>query len=189
MDFNLSIDIILSNFNKLKNYTPVLENISKEWIKALENDHKIMFCGNGGSASDSQHLAAELVGRYKINRPPLAGLSLNTDTSAITAIANDFGYDEIFVKQVQGLGRTGDVLVGLSTSGNSQNIVKAFQEAKEKGMVCIAFTGFSGGKLREIADICLNVPAEITNNIQELHIACGHMICEYVESYFFKECV
>ena len=144
-----------------------------------------MFCGNGGSAADSQHLAAELVGRYKINRSAIPAMSLTVDTSALTAIANDFGYEQVFVRQVEGLGKAGDCLVGISTSGNSQNIVNAFLKAKEMGIKTIAFTGEGGGKMRELADICLNVPSSATNNIQEMHIACGHILCDIVEKYFF----
>lgn len=186
MNIENSIDCIIKNFQNLKVCTPIIEDICKVWIKALKSGNKILFCGNGGSASDSQHLAAELVGRYKLNRKALAGLSLNTDTSAITAIANDYGFEEIFARQVEGLGNSGDILVGLSTSGNSQNIIKAFHQAKKQGLFCIALTGQSGGKMKDIADICLNVPANITNNIQELHIACGHLMCEHVEAYFYN---
>ena len=107
------------------------------------------------------------------------------DTSALTAIANDFGYEQVFVRQVEGLGKAGDCLVGISTSGNSQNIVNAFLKAKEMGIKTIAFTGEGGGKMRELADICLNVPSSATNNIQEMHIACGHILCDIVEKYFF----
>lgn len=185
MNINTSIDIIISHFQQLKNCAHLIEDITKAWITALEKGNKILFCGNGGSASDAQHLAAELVGRYKRNRKSLAAISLNTDTSAITAIANDYGYEEVFSRQVEGLGNAGDVLVGISTSGNSQNILNAFYKAKELGLFCIAFTGQSGGKMKDIVDITLNVPADITNSIQELHIACGHMICEHVESHFF----
>ena len=190
MNINESIETIISNFETLKQHSPHIEKVAKACIKSLENGNKILLCGNGGSASDAQHLAAELVGRYKLNRKALAGISLNTDTSAITAIANDYGFDYIFSRQVAGIGKKGDVLIGLSTSGNSENIIKAFEEAKEMGIVCIAFTGENGGKMKQMAeknnvDICLNVPATITNNIQELHIACGHIICEYIENYFF----
>ena len=185
MDINASIDTIIGNFQALKKLSPLVEAISHEWIRALKSGNKILFCGNGGSASDAQHLAAELVGRYKLNRDALAGISLNTDTSAITAIANDYGFECIFSRQVEGIGKEGDILVGISTSGNSKNIIKAFESAKNKGIMCIAFTGETGGEMKNIADICLNVPATVTNNIQEMHIACGHIMCEYVESHFF----
>ncbi len=180
------IDIIIHNFQELKKMSALLEEIGLACIKCLEQGNKILFCGNGGSASDAQHLAAEIVGRYKIDRKALPAISLNTDTSVLTAIANDYGYEQIFSRQVQGLGNKGDILIGLSTSGNSANIVNAFMEAKEKGLICIAFTGESGGKCKNLADLSLNVPSGITNNIQEMHIACGHMLCDYIEQNFFK---
>jgi len=185
MDINTSIDTIIANFQALKTLSPRIEDIAKSWIEALKNGNKILFCGNGGSASDAQHLAAEIIGRYKLNRAPLAGICLNTDTSALTAIANDYGFENIFSRQIAGIGKKGDVLIGISTSGNSQNVINAFECAKELGIICIAFTGENGGKMKNMADICLNVPADITNNIQEMHIACGHIMCDYVERHFF----
>jgi D-sedoheptulose 7-phosphate isomerase len=185
MKIEQHLDTIIENFLKLKAYAPSMEEIAKAWITSLEQGNKIMFCGNGGSAGDSQHLSAELVGRYKMNRPALSALSLTVDTSALTAIANDFGYEHVFSRQVEGLGKAGDCLVGISTSGNSQNIVNAFLKAKEMSIKTIAFTGESGGKMKELADICLNVPSSVTNNIQEMHIACGHILCDMVEKHFF----
>lgn len=179
------IEIIIENFQNLKALSPTIDQIAQIWIQTLNADNKIIFCGNGGSAADSQHLSAELVGRYKMNRPSLPAVSLTVDTSAITAIANDFGYEQIFARQLEGIGKKGDCLVGISTSGNSQNIVNAFAKAKEIGIKTIAFTGEGGGKMKELADICLNVPSGITNNIQEMHIACGHILCEKVEKHFF----
>ena len=140
-----------------------------------------MFCGNGGSAADSQHLAAELVGRYKMNRPALNSIALTTDTSILTAIGNDFGYDTIFERQVEGLGQKGDVLIGLSTSGNSKNVLLAMDKAKSMGITTVAFTGESGGKMKQQADIAINVPSNTTNNIQEMHISVGHILCGYIE--------
>ena len=179
-------ETVSQNFIRLKEKAGVVEQIARAWITALANGNKIIFCGNGGSAADSQHLAAELVGRYKINRAAMPALSLTTDTSALTAIGNDYGYDQVFSRQLSGLGRPGDVLVGISTSGNSKNILEAFAVAKEKGIITVAFTGEGGGKMKELADICLNVPSATTNNIQEMHIASGHIICELVEEHFFK---
>lgn len=187
MKIEQHLDIIIDNFSKLKSKSSCIEEIAKAWIASLEQGNKIMFCGNGGSAADSQHLAAELVGRYKINRSALPAMSLTVDTSALTAIGNDFGYDQIFIRQVEGLGKAGDCLVGISTSGNSQNIVNAFLKAKEMGIKTIAFTGEGGGKMKELADICLNVPSVTTNNIQEMHIACGHILCDIVEKHFFAK--
>ena len=180
-----SFDVISQNFIKLKEKAPTIEQIAQLWINALANGNKVIFCGNGGSAADSQHLAAELMGRYKFDRPPMPALSLTVDTSALTAIGNDYGYDKVFSRPLKGIGRAGDVLVGISTSGNSKNILDAFEVAKEKGIKTVALTGQSGGKMKEVADICLNVPSDITNNIQEMHIACGHMICGIVENHFF----
>ena len=180
-----SFDVISQNFIKLKEKAPTIEQIAQLWINALANGNKVIFCGNGGSAADSQHLAAELMGRYKFDRPPMPALSLTVDTSALTAIGNDYGYDKVFSRPLKGIGRAGDVLVGISTSGNSKNILDAFEVAKEKGIKTVALTGQSGGKMKEVADICLNVPSDITNNIQEMHIACGHMICGIVDNHFF----
>jgi D-sedoheptulose 7-phosphate isomerase len=180
-----SIEQIVDNFEKLKNKSDVIEKIADIWIKALLNGNKIIFCGNGGSAADSQHLSAELMGRYKIDRNPLPAMSLTTDTSALTAIGNDYGYEKVFSRPLKGIGNSGDVLVGISTSGNSKNILDAFIVAKQKGIISIAFTGESGGDIKKFADITLNVPSTITNSIQEMHIAVGHVICGMVENHFF----
>ena len=187
MKTEVFFDTIIDNFAKLKQQSSVVDDIVAEWIAALEHGNKIIFCGNGGSAADSQHLSAELVGRYKINRPSLASLSLTVDTSALTAIANDFGYEQVFARQLEGVGKKGDCLVGISTSGNSQNIVNAFLKAKDMGIKTIAFTGGSGGKMKDSADYAINVPSDTTNHIQEMHIACGHIVCELVEKHFFQK--
>lgn len=176
---------IANNFIKLGQKSSTVEQIAQLWIETLANGNKVIFCGNGGSAADSQHLAAELMGRYKFDRAPMPAMSLTVDTSALTAIGNDYGYDKVFSRQLRGIGNKGDVLVGISTSGNSKNIMNAFAVAKEKGIRTVAFTGESGGEMLKAADICLNVPSSITNNIQEMHIACGHLICGIVESHFF----
>lgn len=176
---------IANNFEKLTHQADTIEQIANVWIEALKNGNKVIFCGNGGSAADSQHLAAELMGRYKFDRLPMPAMSLTVDTSALTAIGNDYGYDKVFSRQLKGIGKSGDALVGISTSGNSRNIIDAYRVAKEKGITTIAFTGQKGGEMKKIADICLNVPSETTNNIQEMHIACGHIICGIVENHFF----
>lgn len=181
------LEIISNNFIHLQQQTETISCIAKSWINAIENGNKIIFCGNGGSAADAQHLSTELMGKYKIIRNPLPAISLTVNTSAITAISNDYGFEKIFSNQLQGIGNKGDVLVGISTSGNSQNIIEAFKIAKERKITTIAFTGQSGGKMIKLADITLNVPSDITNNIQEMHIASGHIICEIVESYFFDK--
>ena len=180
-----AFDEIANNFTKLKQKSSTVEQIAQMWIEALASGNKVIFCGNGGSAADSQHLAAELMGRYKFDRAPMPAMSLTVDTSALTAIGNDYGYDKVFSRQLRGIGNKGDVLVGISTSGNSKNILDAFAVAKEKGVSTVAFTGESGGEMLKASDICLNVPSSITNNIQEMHIACGHLICGIVVSHFF----
>ena len=180
-----ALETISDNFKKLESKAETINEISEKWIKALSTGNKVIFCGNGGSAADSQHLAAELMGRYKFDRNPLPAMSLTTDTSALTAIGNDYGYECVFSRPLKGIGKKGDVLVGISTSGNSKNIIAAFETAKEIGITTVAFTGNGGGKMKEIADVTLNVPSDITNNIQEMHIACGHLICGIVENHFF----
>ncbi len=172
---------ISCNFIHLQALAPQIEEVSAVCIDALKKGHKIMFCGNGGSAADSQHLAAELVGRYKMNRPAMNALALTVDTSILTAVGNDYGYDTIFERQVEGLGKSGDVLIGLSTSGNSKNVLAAFDMAKKKGITTVAMTGQSGGKMKEQADFTINVPSDVTNNIQEMHIAVGHLLCGVIE--------
>jgi len=169
------------NFRALEQYVDQVATATEVIIAALKVDRKILFCGNGGSAADSQHLAAELMGRYLRDRRPLSALSLTVDTSALTAIANDYGYDEVFARQLRGIGRKGDVLVGLSTSGNSANVIKAFNAAKEIGIRTIGFTGKSGGQLAGLSDVSIAVPSVKTNEIQEMHIAIGHLICGLVE--------
>ncbi len=184
-EIRTGLKLISDNFLALEEKAGVIEKIAYSWIEALKDGNKIMFCGNGGSAADSQHLAAELMGKYKIDRNPLPVISLTTDTSSITAIGNDYGYEYVFSRQLKGIGAKGDVLVGISTSGNSKNILEAFKTAKEMGIKTVAFTGKSGGELIKEADLTLNVPSDITNNIQEMHIASGHIICGLVEQYFF----
>lgn len=154
-------------------------------ITCLKNDGKVLFCGNGGSAADAQHLAAELSGRFYKDRAPLFAEALHVNTSYLTAVANDYSYDEIYSRMVMSKGRKGDVLIGLSTSGNSKNILLAFEEAKKRDMKIIAFTGETGGKMKENADILLNVPSTDTPRIQEAHILLGHIFCEIVENGMF----
>ena len=154
-------------------------------VNALKRGGKVMFAGNGGSAADAQHLAGELVSRFYYDRPALAGLALTTDTSVLTAIGNDYGYEQTFVRQVRGLGRSEDVFVGLSTSGNSPNILAAMTAAKEIGIKTIGLTGASGGKLIQSVDLCLKMPSDSTPRIQECHIAVGHILCALVEAKCF----
>ncbi|HSN09344.1 MAG TPA: D-sedoheptulose 7-phosphate isomerase [Hanamia sp.] len=156
-------------------------------VNAFEKGNKVLFCGNGGSASDAQHLAAEFSGRFYTDRDALPAEALHCNTSYITAVANDYSYDVIYSRLIRGIGNKGDVLVGLSTSGNSKNIVKAFEVAKEKGMFTIAFTGSTGGKLKNLSDILINVPSDDTPRIQESHITLGHIICQFVEEIYFRD--
>lgn len=154
-------------------------------VKALRGGHRVLWCGNGGSAADAQHLAAELSGRFYYDRPPLNSEALHCNTSYLTAVANDYGYDLIYSRMIDGACREGDVLVGISTSGNSLNIINAFAKARQLGVTTIAMTGQTGGKMASLADILLNVPSQDTPRIQECHIMLGHIICEQVESTLF----
>lgn len=152
---------------------------------AFNNGKKVLFCGNGGSAADAQHLAAEFSGRFYKDRKALPAEALHCNTSYLTAVANDYSYDAVYARIIDGIGQQGDVLVGLSTSGNSGNILKAFEVAKSKGVVTIGLTGESGGKMKELSDILLNVPSNDTPRIQESHIMIGHIICQLVEEQIF----
>ena len=174
-------DEIAADFMLLKGMSADIEAAARMWIDALQSGGKVMFCGNGGSAADAQHLAAELSGRYELDRPGLAGLALTTDSSALTAIGNDMGFDRVFSRQVEALGKPGDVLYAISTSGNSPNVVAAVEMAKRMGVKTIAVTGGRGGRLKELCDLALCVPAGKANHIQELHIAIGHMLCGLAE--------
>lgn len=151
-------------------------------IKSLRGDGKILLCGNGGSAADAQHIAAELSGRFYLDRAPLYAEALHVNSSYITAVANDYGFEEVYARMIRAIGRRGDVLIALSTSGNSANVIAAAIAAKSLGMTTIAMTGSSGGKLAATADTLLAVPSTITPRIQECHITIGHIICELVES-------
>ena len=155
--------------------------------ESLRNGGKIHFCGNGGSAADAQHLAAELSGRFYFDRPPLNAEALHCNTSYLTAVGNDYGYDLIFSRLLRGTAKAGDVIVGISTSGNSKNILKAFEVAKELGVKIIAMTGATGGAMKDSADILLNVPSTDTPRIQESHIMIGHIVCELVETEMFGQ--
>ncbi|MCG5236660.1 SIS domain-containing protein [Xanthobacter oligotrophicus] len=161
---------------------PQIEAAADMWVEALSAGNKVIFCGNGGSAADAQHLAAELMGRFLIDRNPLAALSLTVDTSALTAIGNDYGFDKVFSRQLRGLAKAGDVLFGMSTSGNSGNVVDAFLTARELGVKTIGLTGQSGGRMAALSDLLIAAPHDKTNHIQEAHIAIGHLICALTEA-------
>lgn len=154
-------------------------------VDALKNGHKLLFAGNGGSAADAQHWAGELVSRFYYDRPGLPAIALTTDTSILTAIGNDYGYDYVFARQVEALGQAGDVLIAISTSGNSRNIVRAIEAAREKRMVVIGFTGQSGGRMADACDLCFRVPSSETPRIQEGHEVLGHLLCALIEAEIF----
>ena len=159
----------------------LLEQIARQMTAALLEGKKVVWCGNGGSAADAQHLAAELVGRFRRERSALASMALSTNTSILTAIGNDYGYEHVFRRQVEALCSKGDVVVGISTSGNSPNVCLALEAARERGCKTVAFTGREGGKAAQIADVALRVPSTETPRIQEAHILCGHIICDWIE--------
>lgn len=165
----------------------VIENATNVITDAFRRGNKVLFCGNGGSAADAQHLAAEFSGRFYTDREALPAEALHCNTSYLTAVANDYSYEVIYARLIQGIGREGDVLVGLSTSGNSKNILEAFKVAKSKGMITIGFTGETGGKMKECSDYLLNVPSTDTPRIQESHIMIGHIICQLVEETYFQK--
>jgi len=188
-------NIILKRFKEssevktrfLKENLPKLLDLIKLIAQTFEAGNKIFFFGNGGSAADAQHLAAEFVNRYVMDRPPLPAIALTTDTSILTSISNDFAFNEIFAKQLRAIGKEGDVAIGISTSGNSSNVVKAFEVAKEMGMKTVALSGNDGGVLAKMADVSLVVSSTSTPRIQETHILIGHILCEMVEhQLFFK---
>jgi D-sedoheptulose 7-phosphate isomerase len=162
-----------------------LETIGEKCCDALRKGHRVLFCGNGGSAADAQHLAAELSGRFRYDRPPLAGESLTVNTSFITAVSNDYSFDDIFARMLESSGKPGDVLIGLTTSGNSENVVRAFRKAAGMSVFTVAFTGASGGTIAGIADLVIRVPSDDTPRIQESHILLGHILCEFIESKIF----
>ena len=184
--------------NHLTEHQETLKNIGDEHIDILikiagsiiecyKNNKKVVLFGNGGSAADAQHIAAELVGRYTLERKSLPAIALTTNTSVLTAIANDYNFDRIFERQVEGLVNPGDVIIGISTSGNSENVIRGILKAKEKEALTIAFTGREGGKLKNIVHISFNAPSDKTPRIQEVHITIGHIICELVERTLFSE--
>jgi D-sedoheptulose 7-phosphate isomerase len=172
------------HFHFLEQCIPALVEAAETLVIAYRAGHKALFFGNGGSAADAQHLAAELVGRYLRERRPLPALALSANSSAVTAIGNDYGYDDVFARQLEALSVVGDVAVAISTSGNSANVVKAVQRAKALGLGTIALTGSSGGRLRGLVDTLIAVPSEETPRIQECHILAGHILCDAVERAF-----
>ncbi len=172
----------LAVVGQLENQRPVLERIASRMSSAVAGGRRIFWCGNGGSAADSQHLEDEFVGRFRRDRQAIASVALSADSSVVTAIANDYGYDEIFSRQLEALCRPDDVVVGMSTSGNSPNICLALQTARDLGAFTVALTGDPGGRLAGLADLCIRIASRHTARIQEAHILCGHMLCECVEA-------
>jgi|TARA_B110000495_G_scaffold71012_1_gene60638 D-sedoheptulose 7-phosphate isomerase len=184
-EFNKYIDECSLNLKEMKaNILPQLEEVIINIKKCLSLGGKIIFFGNGGSASDSQHLCAEFVGRYKKDRAPLAAIALNTDTSIITAVANDMGYEKIFTRQVQALAKKEDILFAISTSGESKNVLDAVKFGNDMGIFSISLTGMKDSTLSKLSNISLNVPSNKVNHIQEMHIIIGHFICEMTEKDF-----
>lgn len=173
---------LLQNDTILTEITKVVDLI----VEAFNNGNKLLFCGNGGSAADAQHLAAEFSGRYYLNRPPLHAEALHTDTSFMTAVSNDFSFDEVYARLIQGIGKQGDILIGMSTSGNSKNVIKALEEAKKKNIITIGFTGKANGNMKPYCDFLINIPSDDTPRIQECHLMLGHAICELVEKELFS---
>ncbi len=181
-----SIDVkqlILNNKDLVKR----INDAAMTCVKSLKNGGKIHFCGNGGSAADAQHLAAELSGRFYYDRPPLNAEALHVNTSYLTAVANDYSYEMIYARMLQASAKKGDVLVGISTSGNSANILKSFEMAREIGVATVCMTGETDGKLADCCDILINVPSKCTPRIQESHIMIGHIICEIIETTIFPK--
>jgi D-sedoheptulose 7-phosphate isomerase len=179
--FQLAITEHIAVIEALYGQQVVLERIAGQLTRAILDGNKVLWCGNGGSAADSQHLAAELMGRFRRERCGLPSIALTTDTSILTAIGNDYGYERVFQRQVEALCVKGDVVVGISTSGNSRNVCAALEAAREIGAFTVALTGEGGGNMAAIADATLSVPSRDTARIQEGHILCGHMLCDWVE--------
>jgi D-sedoheptulose 7-phosphate isomerase len=172
----------LALFNALEPLFPIISDVGIAMQDCIKNGGKILLMGNGGSAADSQHIAAEIVGRYKKERKGLAAIALTTDTSILTSVGNDYGYDYIFARQIEGLCRPEDLVIGITTSGNSKNVVRAIEAANEIGATTVGLTGCSGGKLSALCKYNIVVPADVTARIQEAHIFIGHSLCEILES-------
>jgi len=181
--------VIKETMRRDDEFTATLASIATAVIEAYRTGNKVLLFGNGGSAADAQHIAAELVGRFYKDRKPLAAVALNTNTSTASAVANDYSFAEVFEREVKALGQPGDVALGISTSGNSDNVIRAIDTARAQGLVTIAFTGSSGGRLKDGVDECLRIPSVDTARIQEGHITAGHIMCELVENALFGESV
>jgi D-sedoheptulose 7-phosphate isomerase len=182
--FRGHLDGHLAALNRLEECREVLSAIAEAWVTALKAGNKVLFFGNGGSAADAQHLAAELVVRYRINRRALPSIALTTDTSILTAHSNDYGFETVFARQVEALAQPGDVVVGISTSGTSKNVVAGLRAAREKGCVVVSFTAQNGADCAALAHHAYCVPTPVTAFAQECHLMAGHVLCEYVEAAF-----
>lgn len=169
-----------------KNLAPKIEEAARLMVEALRAGRKILFFGNGGSAADSQHLAAELIGRYRKDRQSLPAIALTCDTSILTAVGNDYGFEMVFARQIEGLAEKGDVALGISTSGNSRNVIEGLIKAKEKGCQTLGLLGCEGGRINEICDLSIIIPSKITPRIQECHITIGHILCRLIEQELFE---
>lgn len=187
--FDTAIMSHLEVVRELSRQQGVLETIARAMSGAIHQGDKILWCGNGGSAADSQHLAAEIVGRFRRDRRGLPSIALTTDSSILTAVANDYGYQCVFSRQVEAIAKPGDILVGISTSGNSQNVLMAIHQARSMGVKTVAFTGQAGGKIGQIADHVLAIDSTDTARIQEAHILAGHMICDWLELEWLQSSV
>jgi len=170
-----------------KQNLPLIMQTAEVIADAFKAGNKLLLCGNGGSAADAQHLAAEFVNRFMIERPPLPAVALSTDTSILTSIGNDYSFDQIFLKQIKAIGKEGDVLLAISTSGESKNVIMAVKTARDMGIKTIGLTGKGGGKMAKMVDILLNVDANITARVQEVHITIGHIICELIDHILFQQ--
>jgi D-sedoheptulose 7-phosphate isomerase len=179
--FDGALEEHLQVIGNLRALRPVLQRIADAMSKALLAGNKVLWCGNGGSAADSQHMAAELVGRFRRERRGMPSIALTTDTSTLTSISNDYGYEKVFSRQVEAHCVPGDVLVGISTSGNSRNVCVALEEGRRLGAFTVAFTGEGGGSMAGLADATVSIPSKNTARIQEAHILCGHMLCDWIE--------
>ena len=178
---------VKENIVKDEKLLDLISEVALKIVDAFKQDKKVLFCGNGGSAADAQHIAAELSGRFYIDRAPLFAEALHVNTSYLTAVANDYSYDEIFSRLVKAKGRRGDILIGISTSGRSRNVIKALIQAKEIGMITVGMTGADGSGMKQWCDYLIEVPSTDTPRIQEAHITIGHIICEIVENKLFGE--
>lgn len=184
MDIKFFLDEHIEVVSNLNILCKDIKNVAELCVLTLKNNGKIILFGNGGSAADAQHIAAELTGRYKTERRGLPAIAITTDTSAITAIGNDYGYERVFDRQIESLANKGDVLIGISTSGNSENVINGFKIGKEIGCSCIGLSGRNGGKMNNICDMNIVVPSDNTPRIQESHILIGHIICEFIDEAF-----